>query len=145
MEMNELITGFYKEYKMGVVTTLDEYMQMNHTGFPDDGWDFTRLYLPNYYTRNDVLKSDILFRYVHDEEVNTDDLAELPENKDDAAELLRKLDAKLLEEAILSAIAKDKICPKCGGIICYEKVPGVDYPYFCPECDENYYDFEVEL
>ena len=52
---------------------------------------------------------------------------------------------KILQEIKewFASIVKGKECPKCGGIICQEKAEGVDYPYFCPNCDENFYEFET--
>lgn len=41
-------------------------------------------------------------------------------------------------------IAKGKVCPRCGGQLCVEHEDDIDYPYFCPECDENFYDCELE-
>ena len=40
-------------------------------------------------------------------------------------------------------IAEGKVCPRCGGPLCVEHDEDVDYPYYCPECDENFYDCEV--
>ena len=37
-------------------------------------WDTVAEYLPHYHTRNDVLLSDILVRYIEDEEVCESDL-----------------------------------------------------------------------
>lgn len=39
---------------------------MNYQSY-SDLWGFIEEYLPNYYKRNDVLRSDILFRYINDE------------------------------------------------------------------------------
>ena len=41
--------------------------------FYDDIWVFIEKYLPNYYTRDDVLENDILYKLTNDEEVNDDD------------------------------------------------------------------------
>lgn len=41
-------------------------------------------------------------------------------------------------------IAEGKTCPKCGGQLCIEHMEGIDYPYYCPECDENFYECEVK-
>jgi hypothetical protein len=37
----------------------------------------------------------------------------------------------------------DKICKKCKNIVYNEIHKGIDYPYFCLNCDENKYKFEV--
>ena len=33
-------------------------------------------------------------------------------------------------------------CGRCGGVVRREK--NLDYPYYCPNCDENLYNFEVK-
>lgn len=33
-------------------------------------------------------------------------------------------------------------CPKCNTQLQQEQE--LDYPYYCAECDENYYDFETK-
>ena len=35
-------------------------------------------------------------------------------------------------------------CRKCGNFVCEEINKEIDYPYYCPNCDENMYSFEVE-
>ena len=35
------------------------------------------------------------------------------------------------------------ICNRCGTQV--QKELELDYPYYCPECDENMYRFEVHL
>ena len=37
-------------------------------------WDFIANYLPNYSSRDDVLRDDILFRYINSEDVCDEDL-----------------------------------------------------------------------
>lgn len=39
-------------------------------------------------------------------------------------------------------LAAEVICPKCGQPLYVEHHPEIDYPYFCPECDENFYSAE---
>ena len=34
-------------------------------------------------------------------------------------------------------------CPHCGKPLFAEHHKDIDYPYYCPECDENFYGFEV--
>ena len=41
-------------------------------------------------------------------------------------------------------IAEGKVCPRCGGQLCVEHEDDIDYPYFCPECGENFYNCELE-
>lgn len=40
--------------------------------------------------------------------------------------------------------ATGKICPKCGKTLYIEHNEEIDYPFFCPECEENFYEFEVQ-
>ena len=58
-------------------------------------WIFIEKYLPNYYTRNDVLENDILCRLANNEEVDESD-------REDFAYLdtQEKLEAELLESTI---------------------------------------------
>ena len=39
--------------------------------------------------------------------------------------------------------APGKTCPKCGKPLYIEHNEDIDYPYFCPDCDEIFYAFEV--
>lgn len=52
-------------------------------------------------------------------------------------------------EALLSEIYRksDKVCKHCGGPLYHEKYDNTQYhyPYFCPECDENFFEFEAVL
>lgn len=47
---------------------------MTELELPCGYWDFIELYLPDYYHRNDVLKSDIFTRYLDGEEVLQEDI-----------------------------------------------------------------------
>lgn len=67
---------------------------------PNNYWNFIEKYLPNYTRRNDVLESDILTRYVENEEVDEDDLEWLPENKEEARKQLEELDVELYNESV---------------------------------------------
>lgn len=35
------------------------------------------------------------------------------------------------------------LCPKCGKELTKETEPGIDYPFVCLDCDENFYTFEA--
>ena len=37
----------------------------------------------------------------------------------------------------------DKNCPKCSSKLYEETVKEIDYPYVCLNCDENFYNFEI--
>lgn len=41
--------------------------------------------------------------------------------------------------------ANEKFCPHCGSLLFVEtdKVLKKEYPYFCAECDENFYEIET--
>ena len=67
-------------------------------------YEFLEKYLPNYYFRDDVLKSDILFRFLTNEELNEKDRNwikdEFSNNIDLVKEECLKLDKIFLTEAI---------------------------------------------
>lgn len=48
------------------------------------------------------------------------------------------------ESGNLYQIAEGKVCPRCGNPLCIEHNDEIDYPYFCPDCDENFYGIEVQ-
>lgn len=39
--------------------------------------------------------------------------------------------------------APGMVCPKCGNPLYIEHNDEIDYPFFCPECEENFYGIEV--
>ena len=61
-------------------------------------------YLPHYHQRNDVLLSDILARYIDDEEVHEGDLKMIADNygnnKQTVKRALFELDSSLIIEAM---------------------------------------------
>lgn len=61
-------------------------------------------YLPNYHNRSDVLLSDILARYIDDEEVDDGDLKMIETNygseKQAVKQALFELDSRLIVEAM---------------------------------------------
>lgn len=36
------------------------------------------------------------------------------------------------------------VCNRCCNLVVEEYDNSIDYPYYCPNCDENMYSFEVE-
>ena len=40
--------------------------------------------------------------------------------------------------------AEDKVCPRCGNPLYVEHHDEIDYPYYCPDCQENFYNFEAQ-
>lgn len=40
-------------------------------------------------------------------------------------------------------LAPNRICSRCGCILCIEHDEDIDYPYYCPDHDENLYGFET--
>jgi hypothetical protein len=65
-------------------------------------WPFIEQYLPDYSSRDDVLHSDILTRYLDGEEVSEEDLpwiAQLGTRADVVAELMA-LDSYLLQKSL---------------------------------------------
>lgn len=63
-------------------------------------WCIIECFLPDYYHRGEVLRSNVLERYVDGEEVYEEDLEWLPKSKEDAQKELDKLDQELLEESL---------------------------------------------
>ena len=67
-------------------------------------WDTVMEYLPNYHNRDDVLLSDILARYIDDEEVSDSDLEMIKKsygnNKQAVKQALFALDSRLIVEAM---------------------------------------------
>ena len=67
-------------------------------------WDTVMEYLPNYHIRSDVLLSDILARYIDDEEVDDGDLKMIETNygseKQAVKQALFELDSRLIVEAM---------------------------------------------
>lgn len=67
-------------------------------------WEFIEKYLPGYSHRDDVLRSDILLRFLTDEEVRDEDLkwiaAEFNSDKSLVKRELVRLEAKFAEESI---------------------------------------------
>lgn len=43
----------------------------------------------------------------------------------------------------LYQLAEDKTCPRCGNPLCKEHCDDIDYPYYCPDCTENFYEIEL--
>lgn len=40
-------------------------------------------------------------------------------------------------------LAPNRICSRCGCVLCIEHDEDIDYPYYCPDHDENLYGFET--
>lgn len=55
-----------------------------------DSWRFIEDYLPNYSSRNDVLRDDILLRYIEGDEVCNDDLRWIQEEFNNEKHLIKK-------------------------------------------------------
>jgi hypothetical protein len=69
-----------------------------------DFWSFISEYLPGYSWRDDVLESDILCRYVSDEDVGEEDMKWIDQyyggDKQLVAQALIELEAKFAKEAL---------------------------------------------
>jgi hypothetical protein len=75
---------------------------MDEVGNAFSYWPFIEQYLSDYSSRNDVLHSDILTRYLDGEEVSEEDLpwiAQLGTREDVVAELMA-LDSYLLQKSL---------------------------------------------
>ena len=84
-------------------------------------WEFIAEWLPGYSSRNDVLESDILTRYVRDEEVWEEDLTWINQyyggDKQLVAEHLMNLEAKFAKESLAAYyenMLKKQIFPNRG-------------------------------
>lgn len=84
--------------------TMRTFAKTNHYMNKYSYWDTVMEYLPYYHSRNDVLLSDILARYIDDEEVSDSDLemikANYGNNKQAVKQALFDLDSRLIVEAI---------------------------------------------
>ena len=71
-----------------------------HDGF----WQFVMDYLPNYSTRDDVLRDDILLRYLEGDEVAEDDRRWITEEFDNDEQRIReeliRLETQFANEAL---------------------------------------------
>ena len=69
-------------------------------------WQFIEEYLPDYYHRDEVLRSDILCRYLDKEDVDESDLQwifqEFGSDKTKVQDALERLDMELAYEALLN-------------------------------------------
>ncbi len=76
---------------------------MNFTNY-SDLYLFIADYLPNYYSRNDVLESDILFRFLTNEEINEYDKKWIKEEYGNDINAIKHrcidLDKKFVEESL---------------------------------------------
>ena len=69
----------------------------------NDYWRLLETHLPNYFKRDDVLLSDILYRYITNDEVSVEDLDYIEQNftcKDEVIAECIHLEEKFFEEAI---------------------------------------------
>ena len=69
-----------------------------------NSWRFIEEYLPNYYSHDDVLRNDILFRFFYNDDVCDEDLKWIQEEfqgkKELVAEELIRLESNFAAEAI---------------------------------------------
>ena len=76
---------------------------MNNTKY-SELWSFICAYLPNYYSRNDVLKSDILFRFLEGDEISKNDMKWIEEEFGGDAQRVgqecKRLDTAFFSEAL---------------------------------------------
>lgn len=75
---------------------------------PNNYWRFIEKHLPKYSSNNDVLRSDILSRFIFDEEVQEEDYDWLPETKEEAQMMLEEIGLELYNEAVRAFNEKEK-------------------------------------
>lgn len=75
---------------------------------PNNYWRFIEKHLPRYSSNNDVLRSDILSRFIFDEEVQEEDYDWLPETKEEAQMMLEEIDLELYNEAVRAFNEEEK-------------------------------------
>ena len=75
---------------------------------PNNYWRFIEKYLPKYSSNNDVLRSDILSRFIFDKEVQEEDYDWLPKTKEEAQMMLEEIDLELYNEAVKAFNEKEK-------------------------------------
>ena len=73
---------------------------MNYTEY-SGLWKFIGEYLPNYYSRSDVLRSDILFRFIDQQTIDEHDLEWISREYNNDTSLIAK-DCLLMEMQFLS-------------------------------------------
>ena len=65
----------------------------------------------------------------------------LDEEDDDS----QGIDTRKVKAREIYQLSQDgKTCPKCGESLYDEHLEHVDYPYYCPWCQENFYGIEVQ-
>lgn len=75
---------------------------------PNNYWRFIEKHLPKYSSNDDVLRSDILSRFIFDEEVCDEDYDWLPETKEEAQMMLEEIDLELYNEAVKAFNEKER-------------------------------------
>lgn len=75
---------------------------------PNNYWHFIGKHLPKYSSDSNVLKSDILSRFIFDEEVRDEDYDWLPETKEEAQMMLEEIDLELYNEAVRAFNEEEK-------------------------------------
>lgn len=74
----------------------------------DSYWDFIANHLPSYYSDDNVARSDLLWRYVDNEEVDEQDIEALEEefaNKKEMLDEIAKIGTELFKESLEAFLA----------------------------------------
>lgn len=116
-----------------------------------EDWQFLEIYMNNYTQDNLILMIDLADRFIDHELTDIKDMELIRGygNLEQIKEQRDKWIGECFKEAIenwVRTIPSDYHCPKCGGKLFHEPFTATEdhYPYFCPECDENFFEFEVE-
>jgi hypothetical protein len=98
------------------------------------------------YKKNKTLKKIIQFRSKKDleEKIKDANFHELLHEQENVTGAIMNLKSMKLGETIITS-EKTAYCSKCGNKVKLETDKNLkkDYKYYCPNCDENLYSFEV--
>jgi hypothetical protein len=118
------------------------------------------LMLPQvFYGQGWKLKNNNIFRHIIGSTDQIEDDAEILEylEKDDENVIIVSLD-EFINETVVAFVEyfaeddeieyegpalSDKKCNRCGCVVLHETAKEMDYPYYCINCDQNMYSFEV--
>ena len=82
---------------------------------------------------------------VHDTSVSyEDELVEVHALLDADDDDSSGIETRRVAATLVYQVAEGKVCPRCGNPLYVEHHDEIDYPYYCPDCQENFYNIEVQ-